>query len=225
MHWRRKWQPTPVFLPGESQGQGSLVGCCLWGHRVRHNWSDLAAAAVYTCSVTQPYPTLCDSINCSPSGSSVHGFSRQAYWSLSYHPPGDLPHPGSKSPFPVSPAVAGKFFATGPPGKLRVRPKTVGKGFPGGSMVKNQPANARDIGLIPEPGRSHTIQEDRTRPRKIAHAAEHVSPCATTIQSVIQRPQLLIPHATTTEARMPQGPWSAIREATAMRGLCATTRK
>ena len=31
MHWRRKWQPTPVFLPGESQGQGSLVGCCLWG--------------------------------------------------------------------------------------------------------------------------------------------------------------------------------------------------
>ena len=29
MHWRRKWQPTPVFLPGESQGQGNLVGCCL----------------------------------------------------------------------------------------------------------------------------------------------------------------------------------------------------
>ena len=31
MYWRRKWQPTPVFLPGESQGQGSLVGCRLWG--------------------------------------------------------------------------------------------------------------------------------------------------------------------------------------------------
>ena len=30
--WRRKWQPTPVFLPGESQRCGSLVGCCLWGH-------------------------------------------------------------------------------------------------------------------------------------------------------------------------------------------------
>ena len=27
MHWRRKWQPTPVFLPGESQGRGSLVDC------------------------------------------------------------------------------------------------------------------------------------------------------------------------------------------------------
>ena len=91
MHSRRKWQPTPVFLPGESQGQGNLVGCSLWGHtesdttewlhfhfhgmekematdssvlawripgtgepggllsmgshKVRHNWSDLAAAA------------------------------------------------------------------------------------------------------------------------------------------------------------------------------------
>ena len=31
MHWRRKWQPTPVFLPGEPQGRGSLVGCRLWG--------------------------------------------------------------------------------------------------------------------------------------------------------------------------------------------------
>ena len=30
MHWRRKWQPTPVFLPGESQGRRSLVGCHLW---------------------------------------------------------------------------------------------------------------------------------------------------------------------------------------------------
>ena len=31
MHWRRKWQPTAVFLPGESQGRGRLVGCRLWG--------------------------------------------------------------------------------------------------------------------------------------------------------------------------------------------------
>ena len=31
LHWRRKWQPTPLFLPGESQGQWSLVGCRLWG--------------------------------------------------------------------------------------------------------------------------------------------------------------------------------------------------
>ena len=34
MHWRRKWQRTPVFLPGESLGRGSLVGCRLWGRTV-----------------------------------------------------------------------------------------------------------------------------------------------------------------------------------------------
>ena len=40
MHWRRKWQPTPVFLPGESQGRGSLVGCRLWG---RTEWDTTEA--------------------------------------------------------------------------------------------------------------------------------------------------------------------------------------
>ena len=30
--WRRAWKPTPVFLPGESHGQRSLVGCSPWGH-------------------------------------------------------------------------------------------------------------------------------------------------------------------------------------------------
>ena len=33
MPWRRAWPPTPVFLPGESHGQRSLVGCRLWGHK------------------------------------------------------------------------------------------------------------------------------------------------------------------------------------------------
>ena len=54
MPWRRKWQLTPVFLPGESQGRGSLVGCRLWAVYgllgVGHDWSDLAtAAAVFNC--------------------------------------------------------------------------------------------------------------------------------------------------------------------------------
>ena len=45
-HWRRKWQPTPVFLPGESQGLGKPSGLLSMGsHRVRHDWSDLAVAA------------------------------------------------------------------------------------------------------------------------------------------------------------------------------------
>ena len=44
-HWRRKWQPTPVFLPGESQGQRSLVGCCLRG-RMESDTTEAAAAAM-----------------------------------------------------------------------------------------------------------------------------------------------------------------------------------
>ena len=42
MHWRRKWQPTPVSLPGESQGRGSLVGWRLWG---RTEWDTTDAAS------------------------------------------------------------------------------------------------------------------------------------------------------------------------------------
>ena len=48
MHRRRKWQPTPVFLPGESKGRGSLVGFHLWGHIELDTTavSDLAAAVI-----------------------------------------------------------------------------------------------------------------------------------------------------------------------------------
>ena len=46
MHWRRKWQPTPVFLPGESQGRGSLVGCRLRGH------TESDSAAVRYCKLS-----------------------------------------------------------------------------------------------------------------------------------------------------------------------------
>ena len=51
MHWRRKWQPTPVLLPGKSHGWRSLVGLqskvSLW---VGHDWSDLAAVAAAASS-------------------------------------------------------------------------------------------------------------------------------------------------------------------------------
>jgi len=52
MQWRRKWQPNPVFLPGESQGQRSLVGCRLWGRtesdttKVMQQQQDVKMAAV-----------------------------------------------------------------------------------------------------------------------------------------------------------------------------------
>ena len=53
MHWRRKWQPTPVFLPGESQGRRSLAGCRLWGHTESDLTEVTAAAAVLIKSTFQ----------------------------------------------------------------------------------------------------------------------------------------------------------------------------
>ena len=49
MHWRRKWQPTPEFLPGESQGWGSLVGCRLWiaQSRTRLKWRSSSSSSNY----------------------------------------------------------------------------------------------------------------------------------------------------------------------------------
>ena len=107
MHWRRKWQPTPVFLPGESQGRepGGLPS--MGSHRVGHDWCDAAAAAaaitpkmllitlpilvifyynsyitpslgslLLPCAVlTQLCLTLCENMDCSSPGSSVHGDS------------------------------------------------------------------------------------------------------------------------------------------------------
>ena len=37
--WRRKWQSTPVLVPGKSHGQRSLVGYSPWGRRVGHDWA------------------------------------------------------------------------------------------------------------------------------------------------------------------------------------------
>ena len=58
MHWRRKWQPSPVFLPGESQGRGEPGGLPSMGlHRVGHDWSDLEAAAATVLWMRSVTPT------------------------------------------------------------------------------------------------------------------------------------------------------------------------
>ena len=58
MHWRRKWQPTPVFLPGESQGWGSLVGCHLWGRRESDMTEATAAAAAGRVEMIRPHVSI-----------------------------------------------------------------------------------------------------------------------------------------------------------------------
>ena len=60
MHWRRKWQPTPMFLPGESQGQRSLVGCRLWGRTVGHDWSNLVPAAAAGAAAAEGVSSFCE---------------------------------------------------------------------------------------------------------------------------------------------------------------------
>ena len=45
-HWRRKWQLTPVFLPGESQRRGSLVGCRLWVAQSRTRLKQLSSSSM-----------------------------------------------------------------------------------------------------------------------------------------------------------------------------------
>ena len=64
MHWRRKWQqPTPVFLPGESQGRGSLVGCRLCGHTESDmtEVSDLVSCADDAVELSNAYAYDCNS--------------------------------------------------------------------------------------------------------------------------------------------------------------------
>ena len=65
MHWRRKWQPTPVFLPGESQGRGSLVGCRLWRHTESDTTEAMQQQQQHNSSVTPSWQALCDSKACS----------------------------------------------------------------------------------------------------------------------------------------------------------------
>ena len=69
------------------------------------------------CFVTKSCPTLFDPMDYSPPGFSVHGIFRQEYWTkLPFPSPGDLSNPGIE---PTSPALAGGFFTTEPPGKPR----------------------------------------------------------------------------------------------------------
>ena len=67
------------------------------------------------CFATKLCPDLCDPMDCSPPGSSVHGIFQQEYWSgLLFPSPGDLPDPGIE---PKSPALVAGFFTSEQSGK------------------------------------------------------------------------------------------------------------
>ena len=76
MHWRRKWQPTPVFLPGESQGWGSLVGCHLWGRTELDTMKRLNSSSISRQHIEKQRHYF---VNNGPS-SQVYGFSISHVW-------------------------------------------------------------------------------------------------------------------------------------------------
>ena len=116
--WRRAWQPTPAFRPGESHGRSSLAGYSPWGHReldttetTQHTCvhvagslfgaadADIALQSNWVCmSVTKSRPTLSDLINCSPPGSSVRGifWARTLEW-VAFPFPRGASSPGGES--------------------------------------------------------------------------------------------------------------------------------
>ena len=69
-HWRRKWQPTPVFLPGKPHGWRSLVGYCPWSHKESDTteWLQKKKKKVLVIKLCL---TLCDPIDCNLPSSSV----------------------------------------------------------------------------------------------------------------------------------------------------------
>ena len=94
MHWRRKWQPTPVFLPGESQRQGAWWAAV---YGVAQSWTRLKRLSSSSSSrlspkssqvkalVTQSCPTICNHMDWGPPGSSVHGILQARMMVVSCH--------------------------------------------------------------------------------------------------------------------------------------------
>ena len=73
------------------------------------------------CVRGQLSPTFCEPMDCSPPGFSVHGIIQEEYWSgLPFPCPGGLPDPGVEPTSPASPALAGRFFTSEPPGKPKI---------------------------------------------------------------------------------------------------------
>ena len=119
--WRREWQPTPVFLPGEFYGQRSLVGYSPRGHKKSDtteqlNWTEGTQCVCESLSHVPLFMTPWAIAHQAPL--SIE-FSRQEYWSWLLRDP---PNPGIKSKSPDPTALTGRFFTTVPPGKPVLNP-------------------------------------------------------------------------------------------------------
>ena len=113
MHWRRKWQPTPVFLPGESQGRGTWWAEVYGVTQSRTQLKRLSSSSIVYSSV--PSNSLRPQCNVAHQAPLSTGFSRQEHWSgMPFPSAGDPPHPGIE---PKSPALQEDSLPAEPPGK------------------------------------------------------------------------------------------------------------
>ena len=85
----------------------------------QEHWICQIYCSYICCSAAQWFPTLCNPMDCSFPGSSVHGIFQARIWSgLPFTSPGDIPDPEIEPTPPTSPALVGGFFTTELPGKL-----------------------------------------------------------------------------------------------------------
>ena len=114
--WRRKWQPTPVFLPGESHGWSSLVGYSPWGGKELDTTEQIRSLSLLA---SRSYPILCDLMDCSPPGSSVHGDFPGKNTGVDCYAllQGIFPDPGPDQIKPRSPRLQADSLLSEPPGK------------------------------------------------------------------------------------------------------------
>ena len=111
--WRRKWQPTPVFLPGEFHGQRSPGGYSPWDRKEsdRTERTDMVLSHSVMSYSETPW------IVARQAPLSMEISSQEHSSGLLFSSPGDHPDPGVKPVSPACPASVGRFFTTEPPGK------------------------------------------------------------------------------------------------------------
>ena len=152
-----RWKPTRLPVPWESPGKNTGVDC----HFLLQFMKGKSES-----QVAQSCPTLGDPMDCSPSGSSVHGIF-----------PGKRTGVGCPCLLQMVSIDTVKVFDSmqhafmirtlsnqGREGSFFNLVKSILKnlqlGFPPDSAIKNPSANARDMGSIPDPGRSHILQRN-----------------------------------------------------------------
>ena len=151
MYWRRKWQPTPVFLPGESCGQRSLVGCCPWGRTEL----DTTEATACMHALEKEMATHSSSLAWRIPGTEEPGWLPSMGSHRVGHDWSDLAAAKVTPPKLKWLNLTSSYFGVPPQLPQGFEDMVSNQlSFPGGSEVNNVPASAGDRGLIPGSGRS-----------------------------------------------------------------------